>query len=1229
MKRRNKSGRLFAGLLCLLLGLFCLLPCFSAWAAGTAVDWEAYIRDPAYEVYCDYIGFRAGENGFTFQKYRRYGGWSSTDPTLLLRADRNSELAVSQPLTPVVALPQDVISAFDHYRYNEGNDNRVCVSSWLKVYGAYLSKGDDYTLRENKLAYVDVDWDTDVYCSVLVFGYNDPDQTLYIQALESGGSVYPFTDESKEEWEERGGRVADSMRKDGDRLVFLRTTDSGESDNSWTQYNGTRRSDRHQEHYVVLDPLQDVPGFYAAIIITATVNYSYSWYDPCRGSGTITSEASAIDAAYGSVYATLFSEVVPKLVSMPISFTWGEPSFYEPNPKTSSGGQDPSSQEVTTHAETNPGEDAGTEINPGVFNTPKPGKTGGSTGGVDTTAVVLSVGGALAAAGAAGAAAGKKKGKEEEQQIRYKMYIYKDFGDAIQKGMKPVYVYARISQIIDGKEFDCPEQTERIRASGEGLSVRGMGMTNSYYCAQVSAEEQTAAEEGTVTFTLAGPGGEIRRNIIFRLVGEPKIAFPRATEDGGWDLNADESTVEMVAGEGGRERLRFVILDAPEEPESILFHDHDGFDIDCEKDTKLAFTYYALIDNRTDPMEKGNGIFADKEDVTVQIEALFKEGKRARNSFTIELYPDGLSVLPNKDIVKDDWLIVNTVENPDAKPGYARIQPVIFDVLVCYVNEKGKAVIKKNPSIRHEDPDDEGRYGLLFRDNFEYRTHHMGAAGIAFFPETTLPVMSEPYIAFMLLTCSTEREDFEGKLPIRFFGDEPKKPSTAEWGTALEGLKKSVRYFGVDNDPGVKAILRDPESHSAAELENARKHVIAAAVKFYEEEGRAHQQMSDLYTNYLVIAGSLVKAGDYAVEFILVKSVPFGKTASYFVNPLKNMLFTYIGEVIANGKGSEDTSIVKTVLESSQEALWNAVNGDIVKITNVDPGKLGYVISAYVFIGFVKYYYYGEGKVKGDIYKAVVAAVGDLALAKFKTWLSNLLAGAGEKLWKSIGNWCGKMFRNFFSGAIGKTVQAAGDKAFESGIRTAVEKGGVSTADYLAARASKEAAKQLQEESVKQFLNYSAGEFSKEAAKAANVTLGLVLNYVMGGKLEKNEEALGAKTEDVLTEYLCDRLGLKIGEVYTTAGGLFDVSVRVEDWRLKLAVMGYGVDIPLLENAEALCGMLVDFFFAWMEEVFRYTFPGPFSVPDLRDTIENASELIEREAERLKNLPPIEYTGGE
>ena len=881
-------------------------------------------------------------------------------------------------------------------------------------------------------------------------------------------------------------------------------------------------------------------------------------------------------------------------------------------------------QTENTDALSNPGEDSGVGIITEIIE-------GWNTNTDMASALALSMAGALAAAGALGAAAGgnrKNDRRKDDKKKKYKMYVSKSFGDAIQKGGQPVRVYARIAQIIDGKERDCPELTEQITASGEGLSVRTAGIEGRYMSAEVTAAPDEKAEKGTLTFALSGKGGTMQRNVFFRLVGDPRIVFPGETGDGHWDMNVSNDIVQMIAGEAGRERLRFVIRDAVEEPETIRFLDTEGFAIDYERDPKLAYTYYALIDNQTERMDKESDIFADKEDRKITVEAVFRNGLRIRNDFTIELYPDGLSVSVPKERRKDGFLTAATLqeERGGIWNGALTIPACTFHVYVCYPDKDGHAVIHKNPSISHEDPDDEGKYGCLISENFRYHVTHMSSAGIDFCPEVTLPVMADPYYVTMELSCRIDGEYFEGDLPLALTGDMPKPPSKAKWETALQGLKKSVRYFGVDNDEKVRQILRHADEHSAAELENARIHVIAAAVKFYEEYGEAYQKMDALYTDYIVISGSLVKAGDYAVKVILVRGLgkTMGTTAEHIINPFKNMLFNYIGECIAEDDVSREEMekrFFQTLMKGVQDAICETITGDLKSA----PENMGYAVSAYLMVSFSKHYWgYGTESAKGDVYKAVIAACGDLALDKFKAWLSEVLSGCSKKVMNKIAEWSGSMFQKAFSGAVQKTIEAAGDKAFIGGMTPLVKSGSVSTAGYLAVKASKDAAQKLQEETMRNFMRYSTNTFSKQMAEAANISLGTVLNYLMKGK-KKDNEALGLKTEDVIVEFLCDRLGMMTSKIYQFKTGYNDISVRLEDDMIKLRVLDWGIELPMFENIPAFLNMIMEFCFGWMEMAWKYSFPEPGTVPDLRDMKEDASELIERQKELYDNLKPVEY----
>ena len=68
----------------------------------------------------------------------------------------------------------------------------------------------------------------------------------------------------------------------------------------------------------------------------------------------------------------------------------------------------------------------------------------------------------------------------------------------------------------------------------------------------------------------------------------------------------------------------------------------------------------------------------------------------------------------------------------------------------------------------------------------------MGAAGVAFFPLNTLPFLGDVYEAKMLISHDTERQRFEGEIPMAVSGEKPSLPSSAEWQKAYAWLK-SIR----------------------------------------------------------------------------------------------------------------------------------------------------------------------------------------------------------------------------------------------------------------------------------------------------------------------------------------------------------------------------------------------------------------------------------------------------
>ncbi|MBR3343203.1 MAG: hypothetical protein IKG34_03300, partial [Solobacterium sp.] len=172
------------------------------------------------------------------------------------------------------------------------------------------------------------------------------------------------------------------------------------------------------------------------------------------------------------------------------------------------------SQTSTGTASEQSGEDSGTQIISDIvdeFDDPDlPG------------AIIISVGGA-AAAGAAIASGGtekkdsgeKKEKKKKKYSSRYKMYVYKDFGDVIRKDGKPVRVGARIAEITEDGEKPRNDLTKNIQVYSENdtLNVRDAGMSGKYKYASVTANPESLKTEGTVSFRYLGEGGEFIRNV--------------------------------------------------------------------------------------------------------------------------------------------------------------------------------------------------------------------------------------------------------------------------------------------------------------------------------------------------------------------------------------------------------------------------------------------------------------------------------------------------------------------------------------------------------------------------------------------------------------------------------------------------------------------------------------------------------------------------------------------
>lgn len=675
--------------------------------------------------------------------------------------------------------------------------------------------------------------------------------------------------------------------------------------------------------------------------------------------------------------------------------------FTRPNPaqKTDDAGGT-IIQEETTHAETNPGEDKGVPLK---------------------ETVVVSVGGALVGAGLAGLSRNKKKkkkknGKEEKKAVpTYKMYVSKDFGDAIQRGATPVKVYARIAQVVEGKEYGCPELTAKIQASGSHLTVKPIGIENGYLCAEVSAAVDEAEEEAEVIFTLAGAGGAFVRKIIFRLTGNPEIKFPALSEDGkNWLMDAGLDTVDMIAGGRGRDRLRFVFQDAATEPTDIQFLDTDGFDISYEKDAGKPFTYYACIQNETEPIPKESKIFAAPVARTITIEATFSGKLKVYGRFTINLYPMGIAVFPvesrklsGKEIVQNGRLDVVSYRVNDswntglekeirASAFYLHFGAERADGTAVPVEEVRFSFAKK---LKAEETRSEGvasHYSYTVGSGNEDKSH------VFFLPETVSPELVGTHELLLEVRASGGGKQETEMIPLRILGLDPGPP--VEWYQEHQLLLDAItRYYPADMAPvkrrEVEENFNSPEVCDVAELRTLRRTVILWAQTYWRQQNDIAQQQEDLYWARvwtLTVWGTkkLKWAGDVAFTVLICSLGGVnGPVYEAWLSPVKDFAADAIGNLIADvNYGRGKYNYLKNFESKFYEALEKRLMAEIktenlTKAYSADTRKLflqtGFIMTCFLVLDAFKNYREMEPEER-DYWKAFTRAFSNLSQEALK-----------------------------------------------------------------------------------------------------------------------------------------------------------------------------------------------------------------------------------------------------
>ena len=155
------------------------------------------------------------------------------------------------------------------------------------------------------------------------------------------------------------------------------------------------------------------------------------------------------------------------------------------------------------------------------------GISGGAVAALGVGGIAAGIGGA-AAAGKSAKQSGGNKDDAEDKKKKYKMKVYKDFGNKLSKGDQK-FVYARIVEIDTrtGQETDRPDLTMNIYiicTDGSFNVSMQEALAGNYKGAAVSVADSFEGAEGYIQFRYSGIGGAFTNHMRF-MIGSPEIVF--------------------------------------------------------------------------------------------------------------------------------------------------------------------------------------------------------------------------------------------------------------------------------------------------------------------------------------------------------------------------------------------------------------------------------------------------------------------------------------------------------------------------------------------------------------------------------------------------------------------------------------------------------------------------------------------------------------------------------
>ena len=714
-----------------------------------------------------------------------------------------------------------------------------------------------------------------------------------------------------------------------------------------------------------------------------------------------------------------------------------------------------SSADVTTHAHVRAGEDEGVSV---------------------PAAIVIGVigGGAAIAGAAAGTAASGTGGSDDGKKKSYKMYVQKDFGDAIRKGAeKPSVIRARMAETDAlGAEHDRNDLTAKISVSADGMTVHGAALVGRYCEATVSVPKNYEEDTASITFTFTGEGGVFNNTVVFRIVDGPSLKFAEEEPEGSGQLKFYTCNygIDAIPGDKFTYTALFMIEDATTPPAltDISCKKVEGYDVTFEE-TKWRYVYKAVVKNNT-PEEHNEDVFAKVKENQIEISVKVEGEKEPVNGWlTMNMYPEGLTIQSRDEGKKKDvkYVYVQAYEKEYVGDLDKKWQVSEMKFTLAVKGDDKAIVDPKEAKYKFEKIKGSGGLGMradkeqCLAEKYEYKESWgdwNGKFTYDFEPNANLAEPDDGTFMMVILPvqCSFDNKSYNAEIPLRLRGKDP--DPMADWEKEYKELERRIEKFSLPENRAklihnLKMCALEPKA-SVEELRLTSKWILREYMNYWTTQQSRDQAEATMY-NVIVNTLEWTKfAGDCAFSFLI--NAYAGPVADALLSPAKDFLTGAIGEVIAARNYGEEIDVDKFEFSKNLAAA-----GDNLVSNNIDLKdwrKAAATLGGYFCYCAIKNYLLKlREKNESDFWGSLCEAFKDMTAAALKSKAGDLIGKwlkESKKFQEKIGPKIASYFKetNFdtlqkrlndalgLEGELRKLAGYANDKVFEAKVIDVVEK---------------------------------------------------------------------------------------------------------------------------------------------------------------------------------------------